>query len=223
MLDERQNHAAQGGIDVQVILRDRQIVQNLLDAHQIIDGPFHGRADVGEDDRRHVAVDADRFAQVFQIDAAVRVALDHDVPHVQTAEDFIDRVVRVFGVIDDPLGMQLPAQEDAVHIPFGAAAGDVSPTRIVGGAGQAGEDLDHLALEIVRVELVIARHVGIAHVVERVPQKAKQRRIIEDPAARVADERALQVRQAGVQVVEPPAIDGRKFSQFRHRMLSRMA
>ena len=46
--------------------------EDLPDARQIVDRSFHRGADVGEDDRRHVAVDADRLAEVFEIDPAVR-------------------------------------------------------------------------------------------------------------------------------------------------------
>ncbi len=62
--DKRQDHAAEGGVGVQVGVGDGQFIQDGTDLVEIIHRTLHGGADVGKDDGRDVTVDAQGFAKV---------------------------------------------------------------------------------------------------------------------------------------------------------------
>ena len=199
--------------------RDRQVVENLPDSGDVVGRPLHRGSDVGEDDRRHVAMDADRLAQVLQVDPPVRRALDHDVPHVEAAENLADRVVGVFRIVDQPVGKQLAAEKDAVHVAFGAAVGYIPPDIAAACAGQRAERVEHFAFEHVGVQVEVAGHERVADVVDRERKEAEQVAVVEVRVAGVADEVLRFLPQGRVEVVEPPsalAIEGRRCRRICH-------
>ena len=49
---EGQDHAAEGGVGVEVAVGHSQAAEDFLDTFNVVDGPAHGRADIGDDHRR---------------------------------------------------------------------------------------------------------------------------------------------------------------------------
>ena len=106
---EWQYHAAQGGVRVDVGIRDRQVVEDCAHFVDVVHCALHRRADVCHEDDGHVAVDSYGFVEVVVIDLAVALALYHDVADFQEAEYLDDAVVRVLGEVDNAVGENLAA------------------------------------------------------------------------------------------------------------------
>ena len=65
--DKRQDHAAERTIGMQVFPGNRQILKDGIDAIDIINSPFHRCADIGANDRRAGAIQAQALAQIIEI------------------------------------------------------------------------------------------------------------------------------------------------------------
>ena len=109
-VDEGEDHPAERGIGMDVGVGNREVVEDLADLPEVVHRALHRGADVCEDDRRHVAVNAQRFTQVSIVHLPVRLALHHDVPRVLEAQDFRHGVVRVLAEVTDALADKVRAR-----------------------------------------------------------------------------------------------------------------
>ncbi len=127
IVDEGQDHAGKRGIDVEVVVRQAEALRDRADAVDAVDRTGHRRARVDEEDRRGVAVDAEAFLEILVVDLPVGLRPDHDVPAMLEPQDLRDAVVGVLRKVDDSLGEELAGEVETVHVPLGAAVGDVAP------------------------------------------------------------------------------------------------
>ena len=128
-----------------------EVVERLADLRKVVHRTLHGGADVCEDDGRNVAVNAQRFTQVGVVHLPVPLALEHDIAGVLEAQDFHHGVVGVLTEVADAFRIELARDVEAIHVPLGAAVGDVAPPFVLRRTRKAGEVRKHLALKVVRV------------------------------------------------------------------------
>ena len=139
----------------------------------------HGRSDICEDDRRHVAVDLQRLAQVLVVDLAAVLRADHDMAHPQEMQVLAYAVMRVLRIVHDAFRQQFAREVQPVEVALGAAVGDVAPPVVGRRAKQFGEERDDLAFELARLDLIRRLGERIADVVDRILQKMREIRVIE--------------------------------------------
>ena len=72
-----------------------QLFKDFPDVVEIVNGPFHGGADVGDDNGGGVGVDLEGLPQVVVVHLTVLLAPDHNATHVEDAEELDDAVVSV--------------------------------------------------------------------------------------------------------------------------------
>ena len=116
-----QDHAAERGVGVDVVFHDAQLVNDLSDRWDVVDGAAHGGADGGQNYGRPVPMDGQHVLEVVVVDLAVWLSFDHGVGHVQDASNLEDGVVGFLGEVEHTVGMEFPCQVEAVHVAFGAA------------------------------------------------------------------------------------------------------
>lgn len=87
--------------------------------------------------------------------------------------------MRVLRKIHHALGIQFACEVQPVQVPLGAAIAHLAPPIFIGRVHETDEPLDYFALELARVQIINAGVEGVADVVEREGQEAKQFTIIE--------------------------------------------
>ena len=197
-----QYHAAQGRVRVYVRIGDRQIVEDGPDLADVVDRALHRRAYVRDKDDRQVPVDPDGLVQVFVVDLAVVLALDHDVARPQQAQDLDDAVVGVLREVDDAVREHLSPDVEAVDVALGPAGGDVAPRFLPRQARHFRELADDLSLHLVGVASKVAVVERVADVVDGVLHEGQQRRVVEVVVARIADLLSVQRLEVVLQGVE---------------------
>ena len=75
------------------------------------------------------------------------------------------------GGVEYVIGMTIPRQEYAVEISLGSTGGNVPPVVFQFNLPQVGEEVDHGALELARMDAVVRGDEGIAHIINRVLYK----------------------------------------------------
>ena len=103
-----QYHAAEGGVSMDVGMLYVQVGEDFPDVVEVVYGPLHGGADVGDDYWRGIGVDAEGFPEVVVVHLAVVQASDHDVLHAQETEELDDAVVGVLGEVYGAAGEEFP-------------------------------------------------------------------------------------------------------------------
>ena len=164
--DERQDHAAESGVGVDVVAGNRLVTQDVPYPADVVHRAAHGGAHVGHDDGGQVAIDPDHRLQVIVVDFTVFLPPDHNVARVQHPHVFKHAVVSFFREVEHRVGEQLPRQVQAVHVAFGAAGGHVTPGIFRRDAHQSGENIDDLPFDFMGIAPEIAGVEGVTDVVD---------------------------------------------------------
>ncbi len=147
-------------------------------------------------------MNADRLPQVRIVDFAARQRTDHDARHLQHAQVLAHAVMRVFRIVHHAVGHQLASQVESIQVPFRAAVGDVTPERIRIGVRQTGEPVQHFPLDVLRVDAIRARCVGIPDVVDGELEEPVEFRVVEHAGTGIPDKRLCFAFHRSIQLLE---------------------
>src|SRR6478736_2898727 len=197
-----EDDAARHGRAEELVAAEAELLEHPARGADVVDGPFHRGADVQEQDRRYVAVNAQGLFEVLQVDGAALLAADHDAAHAEHAQALLHGVVGVLRVVDDAARVHLAGQIEAVHVALGAAVRNVAPDVLAFCAGELGKAVHDVALDVVRAHAVVRGGERITDVVERVTEEREELAVVEGLVTRVADlrlARAVDAREQGVE------------------------
>src|SRR5262245_30055202 len=164
---QREGQAGQSGVDVDTAAGDRQLVADLDDGGDVVDGFGHGGAGGGDDDRRAVAAPGQFSGEVVDVHRAARISVDDHQRHHQLVHQRIDLEVAGSRGEDDAVGVAAAGVEQGVFGAFGGTTGDIAPParRCT---EQVGDGIDDLDLDVTGVVAAMpAAVVWGANVVEQ--------------------------------------------------------